>query len=278
MQINYRSMLQTVRDRRRDLTRVGIQTVAATSISYLAVKNFGSGDGSWAVIAALFTIGLSADATYYNAVGRIVGTLLGISLGLAAGLLAPGGVLLGLLAAVVMANLVATIWPSVRYAAVTAAIVAVDPTPSVAEAMPLIGSILCGTLAAAAMGFVLWPSFGRNRSAQKLQAAIEDCCALLRQISDGADRAERNGLHARFLGHLEACHAEIASTRFEPTLPNGAGLRDAANAVESLWHSLVILDRAASDRQDAIELDGGLRLVARGPETGRQDGTALGRY
>jgi hypothetical protein len=88
-----------------------------------------------------------------------------------------------------------------------------------------------------------------------LREALRDCCDLLRLIQGppGPEtRAERDAVHARFLGHLEICREQISSTRFEPTLPSGASLREAARAAESLWHSIVVLDRAMTDEYASI--------------------------
>ena len=239
---------------RGDLARIGTQTAAATALTYLAAVWLGVGDISWAVIAALFTINLSADASFYNARGRIIGALLGIGLGLVAGWTLPG-VLPGLLVAVVIANLLATRWRGIQYAAATAAIVALEPTPSLREAFPVAAAILLGTLIAVATSFALWPKFARSRSLHCLRAALTTCRDLLRLFSDdgGSDAREgRDALHARFLSTLEGCHDRIAGTRFDPRLPSGAGLGDAATAVEGLWHSIVILDRATADEYPAI--------------------------
>ena len=249
------SALASLRQNRRDLARIGLQTAAATCATYLSATWLGSPHTSWAVIAALFTIGVSADASYYNARGRIIGAFLGIGLGLTAGWAAPAAVLPGLVVAVVIANMLATLWPSIRYAAVTAAIVALEPTPSLAKALSVTGAILLGTLIAAVTSFVLWPAFGRQRVVFILREAVTDCRDLLKSISgraEPANKSDTDALHARFLADLEACHDRISSTRFEPRLPSGAGLRDAATAVESLWHSIVILDRAMADEYQVI--------------------------
>ena len=173
--------------------------------------------------------------------------------------------LIGLIVSVVIANMLATLWPSIRYAAVTAAIVALDPDPTVSSATSLAAAILSGTLIAAATSVLLWPTLGRTRAVHTLRQAVEDCRQLLRLTSwetgAEADRSERAALNARFLGHLETINAQISSTRFEPTLPNGAGLRQAAGAIESLWYSLMIFDRAM--------------LQARGAASSRASASAL---
>ena len=230
-----------LRQTRVDLLRVGSQTAAATLITYLTATWLAL-DVSWAVLAALFTIGLSADASYFNARGRIIGAFLGLGLGLVAGWAAPSAVLAGLVFSAVVANMLATLWPSIRYAAVTAAIVALDPSPTFSSAAALAGAILCGTLIAAATSFLLWPTFGRTRVLHALGDTIMDCRDLLRLTSRETgteeDRSARGALNARFLEHLDTCHARMSSTRFK--LMN---VHQVADAIESLWYSIVILDR-----------------------------------
>ncbi len=230
-----------LRRKRVDLLRVGSQTAAATLITYLTATWLAL-DVSWAVLAALFTIGLSADASYFNARGRIIGAFLGLGLGLIAGWAAPSAVLAGLVFSAVVANMLATLWPSIRYAAVTAAIVALDPSPTFSSAVALAGAILSGTLIAAATSFLLWPTFGRTRVLHALGATLTDCRDLLRLTSRETgteeDRSARGALNARFLEHLDTCHARMSSTQFKPM-----NVHQVADAIESLWYSIVILDR-----------------------------------
>ncbi|TPE51637.1 FUSC family protein [Amaricoccus solimangrovi] len=250
-----KSWLRYLRHHRRDLVRTGAQTAVATIVTYFVAPWFGPENESWAVIAALFTIGLSADASYYSARGRIIGAVLGVALGLAAGW-APGAVLLGLVVAVVIANMIATLWPGVRYAAATAAIVALEPTPSVADAVSIAGAVLCGTAIAAATSFLLWPTLGRTRARHTLGEAVTDCRDLLRMITgrkDQRDRRETDALHARFLDHLVSSLERVSFSRFDPKLPSGTALREATTAVESLWHSIVILDRAMADETPVLD-------------------------
>jgi uncharacterized membrane protein YccC len=249
------TVLQQLRHKRRDLLRVGLQTGLATALIYGLMQWQAPENMSWAIIAGLFTIGLSADATYYSARGRIIGAMLGIALGLTAAWGIPGPALIGLMLAVMAANMVATLWPSLRYAAVTAAIVALAPTPAAENAAQKGTAIVVGTLIAAGTSFIAWPTFGRRRVIQELHCALVDCRDLLKIIAEDVTaetREARDTVHVRFLRHLETCHSQIATTRFHPALPGGAKLRDATTAVEKLWHAIGVLDRAVFDEQRAM--------------------------
>jgi uncharacterized membrane protein YccC len=273
-------LVDRLRWQRRDLARVGLQTAIATVAIYLVMRWIDPANLSWAVMAGLFTIGLSADASYYSARGRIVGALLGVALGILAGEILPGPALPGLVLAVALANMVATLWPSLRYAAITAAIVALQREPDLGPALATAAAILIGTLIAAAVSFVAWPTFGRRRAQDALRNAIDDCRGLLAAIAGSTDTTERSGrdaLHARLLGHLETCHSEIAQTRFAPRLAVGTPLSTAADAVESLWHALVILDRVVSDEREAIGRAALARLEPAIAALEREIGTELDR-
>lgn len=248
--------LDAIRGNRRDVLRIAGQTACATVATYFVITWLGAQYLSWAVIAALFTIGISADAAYYNAIGRIGGAVLGAALGLAAASALGGSVLIGLVIAATLANMIATIWPSLRYAAVTSAIVALDPSPEIISALERAGSIMIGTLVGAASSFLIWPVFGRQRTLTSLRRALDSCEGLLEQFERGvgsADRKRRDALHSRFLKDLETARSRLSETRFAPALPNGIRLSEAARSVENLWHALVILDRAITSERHEID-------------------------
>ncbi|WP_342300867.1 FUSC family protein [Cereibacter sphaeroides] len=231
---------------RRHALRVAVQTAVATLAVHLLMRPLAPDLESWAVIAALFTIGTSVDATLGAGISRIAGTVLGAGLGLAVTGLLGGSSLPALLLAAVLSNSLAAIWPGLTYAAVMAAIVALDPSPDGRSALALSGAVVLGTIFGTAASFLVWPEFGRNRAVLSLREAMDDCREFLGLIHKGVttdDRRNRYFLHQRFRGHLFALYDRIAETHFTPQVRSGAGLREAADAVEALWYALVILDR-----------------------------------
>lgn len=204
-----------LRRHQRQLLRIALQTAAATLAIYLVIDRIAASHLSWAVISALLTIGVSADITYRNAMGRAAAACIGAAIGLVASAAIGGPVILALLPAVVLANMISTLWPSLRYGAVTAAIVALDPDPELASALGRTGAIVAGTLTGAAASFLIWPVRGRDRANLVLRRAIGDCQDLLRLIERGVgtdDRHERDAVHARFLGHLETARSRVRET------------------------------------------------------------------
>jgi uncharacterized membrane protein YccC len=243
-----------IRRQKRQLLRISLQTAAATLATYLLIAGIAPLNLSWAIISALLTIGLSADLSYRNAINRTAGACLGAVLGLIFGVLIGGSAIYALLVAVILANMFATVWPSLQYGAVTAAIVALEPDPEVAAALSRTTAIVAGTVVGAVASFVIWPVRGRDRAKLAMRDALTDCQDLLELIDEGVstdDHRERDKVNRRFLQHLEIAKSRVSETRFAPELKSGAELRDAVRGVESLWHALVILDRAVTDeRQD----------------------------
>lgn len=247
----------------QDKLRVALQTAVAAAATYAVINAVGLEEHlSWAVIASLFAISISADSSVFQGFGRIVGAFLGVGLGIGVSFLG-AHVVVSLALSTAAANAIATIWPNLRYTAVTAAIVALDPTPEPLGATVRASAILLGTLIGVGVTFLLWPRFGREQAAATIRTALADCETLLRAIIEGIEndeRVDRNAVHARFLGRLETLHDQISTTYFAPRLPSGASLREAAVSLEHLWHGLVILDRAISDKRSVL-INGELPLL-----------------
>ncbi len=254
-------LLRPVRDElvknRYDMGRIAAQTAVATAATYAVMTGFDLPHTSWAVIAALFTIGLSVDTSYRNAIGRIAGASFGVLLGLATAWTVTEPVIIGLVIAAAIANAVAVPWPRLRYAAVTAAIVAMQPSPDPAPALQVVGAIMIGTLVGAATALLILPVFGRDRVAVLIRQALADCGELLGLMDGGTGndaRRRRDAVHARLLSRLETARA--AEAQFSPRLANGMPLRQAITAVEALWQAIVILDRALRSPSGTLGHDG----------------------
>ena len=148
-----RDLLRQVIGNGRQIARITFQTAVAVTATYILLTWMNARFLSWGIISALFTIGVSADATYYNALGRIFGALIGAAIGLVAALSA-GPMILGLVISTALANVIAAVWPSLRYAAVTAAIVALESDPELGSVFDRVSVILIGT--AAGIGASFW--------------------------------------------------------------------------------------------------------------------------
>ncbi|ARU01213.1 fusaric acid resistance protein-like protein [Yoonia vestfoldensis] len=255
LQTRLRGFLNSLARPRRELLRIALQTGAATLATYLLVAGLGGLDLSWAIISALLTIGMSADLSYTYAVNRTAGACLGALIGLALAVLIGGPAIYALLVAVILANMVATIWPSLQYGAVTAAIVALEPDPELAAALSRTGAIVAGSCIGAVASFLIWPMRGRDRAEIGILDTLHDCQDMLTLINRGVSTDEhdrRDALHRRFLQHLDIARSRVAESRFSPALKTGADLRSAVRGVETLWHALVILDRAVTTERGDI--------------------------
>src|SRR5690554_7253707 len=102
---------QTFLQSRRRVLRIGLQTIAATAVVYVITATLAPQHLSWAVISALFTIGLSADATFHSAIGRSFGAILGAGLGLLVTGPFESPVIIALLIGTAAANMIAAVWP-----------------------------------------------------------------------------------------------------------------------------------------------------------------------
>jgi hypothetical protein len=258
-------LLARLRENRRDMARIAAQTAVAASVTFLVYGAIGQEEHlSWAVISALFAISVNTDEAVAQGLGRIAGAFLGTGLGLAVGWALAPPVVLALALATAVANTAATLWPSLRYAAMMAAIVALQPTADAGPPLDTAGAVLFGTLAGVAATLIVWPSFGRQRANETLRAAIRDSEDLLDLVIDSAgatDRQMRDAVHGRFLGRLETLYGQIGTTILMPSgTPGGAVRREAAVSLEALWHSIVILDRVLGGERHILALDAIERL------------------
>lgn len=248
--------MQISRQQRRDALRIALQTVAATSATYLVMTWLEWPYTAWAVISAIFTIQLNSDSSLVMAGGRTAGTLLGTGLGLGSVyLLGEGHILLRLAVTTGIMNAVAAIWPALSYGAVVAAALSVYADPEFGPAMYQAGAIIVGSLLGAAATFAVWPDYGRNRALRMLDSALADSRdlldnALTRVISES--QQDRETLHRRLFDDLDRVRAEMRNARLRTRLRSGYSLQDAERMVEYLWHGLVLLDRAVTHQRAAL--------------------------
>ena len=73
LEVLIRDLLRQMSGNRRQIARITSQTAVAVIATYILLTWIDARFLSWGIISALFTIGVSADASYYNALGRIFG-------------------------------------------------------------------------------------------------------------------------------------------------------------------------------------------------------------
>lgn len=236
----------------RDALRLGLQSAAAAALSVLLMRSIGQPHVSWAVISALLVGQSTVDGTLAAVRGRLAGTLLGAVVGLVAVVLMPGeGMALPrLVLAAAVVSTVSGLVPALRYAAVVAAIICLEPgTDPLRGAVDRALAIGLGAAAGTACAWLVWPQRARPRALHGAQRALEDCASLLDlslRCVLGETPAALDPLHRRFLVHIQAARQQLASMRAGDV--RRRGLERTVHAVERLWHALIVLDRIASGR------------------------------
>ncbi|MGJ3264744.1 MAG: FUSC family protein [Salinarimonas sp.] len=260
-------------DRRlsRDLARVGLQTGAAVSVVYLVMRWYGIDHLSWAIISALFSIRLASDSTVSVGVARVSAALIGTGLGLATVVLfadiLPGSwpVLAAVVTASVVANLITTLWPSLNYVAVAAAIVALNADADIMTSLERALAIMIGSVGAALSSAIVWPESARARAVRNIAYALDDCRRLVEASLSGlagADAEDTRRIDQDFQRHIGTARAIAGDARFKRGLEGGHSLAEGLIAIERLWHATIVLDRAAEERRPSLRRDdvGGVHL------------------
>lgn len=236
----------------QDALRLALQSASAAALGFMLVTWLDRPHASWAVISALLVGQASSDGTLAAVRGRLGGTLLGAAVGLGAVLAMPGDglVLTRLLLAAAVVSLVAGLWPSLRYAAVVAAIIALEPGIDPVEgAWDRTVAIAIGAASGALCAFVVWPQSARRRALKASRRALDDCAALLDASMRCVmgEQSDVQPLHRRFRLHLGAAREQMAP--MNPQRGDRDGLERAVHAIERLWHALIVLDRITSGRE-----------------------------
>ena len=235
---------------RRDLVRVAAQTAAAVLATVLVMRWFQLPQMTWAVISALFSMRLEFDATMGAGLSRILAALLGTAIGLAAvGLFGgPYEILMSVAVACVAANMLATLWPNLKYSVVAAAIIALHADASIASAVERAIAIMIGSAVGTTATLLVWPEFGRTRALRYAADALEDCRRMLESSlrrTAGADAEDPQRIDEDFSRHIQRARQTVAETRIGPRLSSGRTLREA-----------VVAHRATLERHHRAEPSG----------------------
>lgn len=235
-----------------DALRLGLQSATAAALSVLLMSGSPQEHVSWAVISALLVGQSTVDGTLAAVRGRLAGTLLGAVIGLLAVLAMPGeGMTLPrLAAAAAVVSTISGLAPDLRYAAVVAAIICLEPGLDPLEgAFDRALAIALGAAAATACAWLVWPQRARVRALTGARRALEDCGSLLDlslRCVLGESPAALDPLHRRFLAHVRSARQQLSPLRARDRQNNG--LEPTVHAIERLWHALIVLDRVVSGR------------------------------
>ncbi|MGI4861507.1 MAG: FUSC family protein [Janthinobacterium lividum] len=244
-------------ERKTDASRIAVQSLVASLLSYLIGEAVGLPDISWAILSSLFAIQTHFDSSLRLGLGQILGATLGTAIGLTC-IYCLGGTDETLLRVVIATGLtcgLTALWPELGYSVAAAAVTALEPFPQLHIAIGHAAAIVVGSTIGVGVCFTVWRQMGRDRAVVYIANALDDCRELLCDLSEiGADapRVHRDALHERFLCHLETARAVVAVTRVRAQIRTGRSLGVALGAAERLWHGLVVLDRASTEQGEHL--------------------------
>ncbi|MDR5881868.1 FUSC family protein [Caballeronia sp. LZ032] len=234
---------------RFDALRMCVQSLIASGLAYGCMQFVASSNLTWGVFASLFTLQVNFDRSLKHGVGQMIGAAVGTAVGLAALHFFPGAdaTLPRLALATLVTCLGATLFPTTNYSIVVAAALALEPSMSIDGAFSRAEAIVLGSAIGIAVSVSVWPQLARSRAFDIMAELLDDCRALLATLPilhPAEDRQTVDALHERFLRHLVDARAVCSETRVRARFATGPTLNTALNAFETLWHGLVLLDRA----------------------------------
>jgi hypothetical protein len=270
--------LQFLRARRADALRICLQSMTASLLCYVAMQFVDAPSVSWAVFSSLFTLQVNFDRSLRHGLGQMAGTVTGTVVGLVAMHLFPAGgdALARLAFATSLTCLASALIPSINYSIIVAAAIALAPSSGIAGAFLRAEAIILGAAIGIAVSVTIWPQFARSRAFGIMAHLLDDCRELLRVLpilGPAASRATVDTLHERFLRHLVDARAVCGEARIKARLASGPSLGAVLFAIETLWHGLVLLDRASESEAKSLN-DEDRTLLADHVDVVRQAGTA----
>ena len=246
-----------LRLRRADALRVCLQSLFAAAIAYSLMQAIDATNVTWAVFASLFALQANVDRTLRVGVGQIVGAVGGSAVGVATLALFPtdGDTLSRLGLATFATSLASIFYPSTDYSIVVAAAVALEPSTGLTGALSRAIAIGLGSAVGIGVSIIVWPRFARSRAFDLMADLVDDCRDLLSTLSlqsSAVDGKSTDSIHARFLRRLIDARLSSGDARVRPHLKQGPTLYAVLDALETLWHGLVLLDRVMRSQRDAL--------------------------
>ncbi len=235
--------------------RIATQTAAAALATFGLFKITGLPQASWGVITALFVIQPNIGDTISSALGRIGGTVLGTALGLAY-VLAFGtsawSNALGLLLVTAILGFVIGLRPGLRFGLVPAAIILLGPAgQAIEEAWSEAVAIGIGAAVGTIVGLIVFPQPAHRAVERHLGAALDRCADLLRatirSLLGEPAPGRTDAINQEIETELWAAGGIAAQSRYPSRVrrsPRHPRPRHLLEAVERLWHSLLLMARA----------------------------------
>jgi uncharacterized membrane protein YccC len=235
----------------RDVVRLALQAAVASSVTYWGASFIGMEDRSWAVISALLVVHTSIGSTMRAGIWRAFGTVTGCGLALVSIYILPdaGSATIRL---VVVSSLAAPLvyWrPPLQYALVSGPVLAITPvTQSWESAAAITGAILLGSAVGVITAWIVWPQSSKAQALRCLRAALIACRCLWETLLRDLNKREMRpygSYHRQITNELNTLREHAREC-----LPRDARLLGhSADALERLWHSIVIIERVCGDER-----------------------------
>lgn len=229
-----------------------VQAASAALATYLLCLALGVKDYSWAIISALLVAGASVGSNLRNAVTRVLGAMAGLAIALACiftiGIGFPQTII-SLGTAVAVMSVIAGFRPELKYGLVTVAILILAPGGDVVEtAWTKAAAISLGTVVGALAGTFILPLPAHRRAEEHLGRALHRCGDLLAagiHTLTGRGPEDLRPIHRDIRAELASAQAMAEQSQAKRLHPKGHRPEPQAlvDAVQRLWHSLVILDQ-----------------------------------
>lgn len=207
-----------------------------------------------AIISAVLVVQPSVGGTAAKAWDRVVATIVGSVVGIACLSILPTGfgTAVALAIAMFVMNAIAAYKLDWRYgvvAAIALSLGAVDNTLQTAIDRGI--AIGLGVVGGLASSFILWPESAKNWLRRHARSAINDSHAKFKAAADKILSGEGDSTEefaSKFHEHLDDAYEVLPSV----AKTQKQGFADYLDAIEVLYHSILIIDRVAfsSDRPD----------------------------
>jgi uncharacterized membrane protein YccC len=252
------TLTRRLRAHRAKLHRA-VRVAIASALAFELATRFELPQGFWAVITAIIVMQNSVGGTLAASIDRMVGTIGGAVVGAAVAVLGSMVALplvLGLVGAMFPLSIAASVYPSMRIAPVTAAILLLA-TPS--DANPIVSAtdrvfeIGLGSVIGLAVALFVFPARAHrvliDKAAQTIFLLAELLRSTLARLYGNRDDDGLSHLHDRIracLSEAETAGSETARERFSllADAPDPASL---LRAIRRLRNSVILVGRASAE-------------------------------
>ena len=251
-----RAFFDRLRAHRAKLYRAVRITVAA-ALAYELATRLDLPQGFWAVITAIIVMQSSVGGTLAASIERMVGTVGGAGAAVAVvGSWTKMPEVLGLVTAIILLSIAASVYQSMRIAPVTAAILLlaspsnIDPLLSAADRVL---EIALGSVVGLAVAILVFPAGAHgtlvDKAAQTITLLAEVLHNTLANLDGSRDDGAFSGLHERIRASLaEAQTAGVEAERERSShLTNDPDPATLLRAIRRLRHTVILFGRASTE-------------------------------